>query len=104
MISRTHEVPNLIGGERVGAADGATFERRNPADARQVVSVAPESTAADVTDAVSAAVDALRTWRTTSPTARSNVLSAAARLLACPRGRPGRRDGLRRGQAIRRRS
>ncbi len=82
MISRTHEVPNLIGGERVGAADGATFERRNPADARQVVSVAPESTAADVTDAVSAAVDALRTWRTTSPTARSNVLSAAARLLA----------------------
>ena len=33
MISRTHEVHNLIGGERVGAADGATFERRNPADA-----------------------------------------------------------------------
>ena len=82
MISRTHEVNNLIGGDRVGAADGATFERRNPADARQLFSVAPESTAADVTDAVTAAVDAVRTWRTTSPTARSNVLSAAARLLA----------------------
>ena len=80
--SHRAEVQNLIGGERIDAADGATFVRCNPADARQIVSVAPESTADDVTDAVSAAVDALETWRRTSPTARADVLSAAARLLA----------------------
>jgi acyl-CoA reductase-like NAD-dependent aldehyde dehydrogenase len=78
----TREVLNLIAGERVGASDGATFARRNPADTRQVVSTAPESTADDVADAVAAAVDGLARWRRTNPTQRADVLSKAARLLA----------------------
>ena len=76
------EVLNLIGGERLGASDGATFERRNPADTRQVVSTAPESTEADVDAAVAAANDGLARWRRTTPTQRANVLGQAARLLA----------------------
>jgi alpha-ketoglutaric semialdehyde dehydrogenase len=78
----TFKVDNLIAGEASKASDGATFERRNPADARQVVSVAPESTATDVEAAVTAASDALTSWRATSPTERAGILTAAARLLA----------------------
>jgi alpha-ketoglutaric semialdehyde dehydrogenase len=78
----THEVLNLIGGERVAASDGSAFERRNPADVRQVVSTAPESTADDVAAAVAAAVDGLARWRLTTPTQRADVLSRAGRLLA----------------------
>jgi acyl-CoA reductase-like NAD-dependent aldehyde dehydrogenase len=76
------KVFNLIGGERVGASDGAVFERRNPADTRKIVSTAPESSADDVTAAVAAAVDGLARWRRTTPTQRADVLGRAARRLA----------------------
>lgn len=76
------EVRNRIGGELVGASDGATFQRFDPADTRRLVSVAPESTAADVADAVSAAHEAARAWRRTTPTARADLLTKASRLLA----------------------
>jgi aldehyde dehydrogenase (NAD+) len=76
------EVTNRIGGERRPASDAATFVRCNPADTRQVVSVAPESTAADVTDAVAAATEALASWRRTTPTQRADLLTRAARALA----------------------
>ena len=76
------EVSNLIGGERRPSGDGARFERRNPADAREVVSTAPESTAADAAAAVDAAAQGLRRWRGTTPTERANVLHTAAGLLA----------------------
>jgi acyl-CoA reductase-like NAD-dependent aldehyde dehydrogenase len=78
----TTEVLNLIDGERIGASDGTTFERRNPADLREVVSTAPESTAEDIAAAVAAGVDGLSRWRRTTPTQRADVLSRAARLLA----------------------
>jgi acyl-CoA reductase-like NAD-dependent aldehyde dehydrogenase len=78
----THIVQNRIGGERRDAADGATFERRNPADREQLVSVAPESTASDVADAVAAAADAAAAWRRTSPTQRADILTKAGQALA----------------------
>ncbi len=77
----TVEVRNRIGGQLVEAADGARFERRNPADRRQVVSTAPESTAEDVAAAVDAAMDATTAWRRSTPTRRAEVLGAAARIL-----------------------
>ena len=80
--SDTFEVRNRIGGDLVAASDGATFERRNPADLDDVVSIAPESTAADVAAAVGAARHALTAWRRTTPTARADLLGRAARLLA----------------------
>jgi aldehyde dehydrogenase (NAD+) len=75
-------VRNRIGGELLPASDGATFERRDPADVRRVVSVAPESTAADVDAAVTAASEAASSWRRTTPTQRAELLSRAARVLA----------------------
>jgi aldehyde dehydrogenase (NAD+) len=78
----TITVNNRIGGAEVPAADGATFERANPADRRQIVSIAPESSPADVTAAVDAASDAAATWRRTTPTRRAEILTAAARILA----------------------
>lgn len=78
----THHVANRIGGERLDAADGARFERRNPADVRQLVSTAPESGPADVAAAVTAAVEAAAVWRRTTPTQRADVLAKAARALA----------------------
>jgi acyl-CoA reductase-like NAD-dependent aldehyde dehydrogenase len=75
-------VLNRIGGNRLPAADGGSFERRNPADRRVVVSIAPESTAGDVSAAVDAATEAARAWRLTTPTRRAEVLTAASRLLA----------------------
>src|SRR5690606_25443880 len=78
----TVEVLNRIGDELRPASDGAVVERRNPADHRQVVSVAPESTAEDVRDAVSAAVAAQPAWAATPPSARAAVLERAADILA----------------------
>jgi aldehyde dehydrogenase (NAD+) len=76
------DVRNLIAGERSPASDGATFERHDPADWDRVVSVAPESTADDVRQAVDAAVEGLAAWRRSTPTQRADVLAGAARLLA----------------------
>jgi alpha-ketoglutaric semialdehyde dehydrogenase len=78
----TTEVRNRIGGELRPASDGATFERRDPADRRRLVSLAPESTPGDVAEAVAAAQEAAVTWRKTSPTQRADLLGAAARALA----------------------
>jgi acyl-CoA reductase-like NAD-dependent aldehyde dehydrogenase len=82
MAGPTHTVANRIGDSAAAASDGAVFERRNPADRSDVVTVAPESTAADVAAAVDAACEAAAAWRRTTPSARAEVLTAAARLLA----------------------
>jgi aldehyde dehydrogenase (NAD+) len=86
MSSADHDAPvrvlNRIGECLCPASDGAELERRNPADTRRVVSIAPESTQADVADAVAAAAEAAAAWRRTTPTRRAELLSGAARLLA----------------------
>lgn len=76
------EVLNRIGDQRRAASDGATFERCDPAHMNRIVSVAPESTVADVTAAVDAAVDTGAAWRRTTPTQRADFLNRAARALA----------------------
>jgi len=88
-MSTTHDpgsaepvrVFNRIGGELLPATDGDEFERSDPADTRRVVSIAPESSAADVRAAVDAATDAALTWRHTTPSKRAELLTGAARLL-----------------------
>lgn len=77
-----YEVRNRIGGDLTGASDGGTFERHNPADSADVVSVAPESTVDDVAAAVAAARSAFAAWRRTTPGARADLLTRAGRLLA----------------------
>lgn len=76
------EVPNRIGGELRKAADGEAFERHDPARPDRLVSIAPESSAGDVADAVASAVGAGRAWAATSPSERAAVLERAAAILA----------------------
>lgn len=74
------EVPNRIGGE-ARPNRGPTNERRDPADDRTVVSVAPETDAATVVAAVAAAAEAARSWGRTTAGERSQLLEGAAAAL-----------------------
>ena len=78
----TFQVQNRIGGELRAASDGATFERFDPAHSDRLVSVAPESTEADVRDAVAAATEGAAVWRRSTPSVRADVLTKAAKILA----------------------
>ncbi len=73
---------NYINGEWVPAQTGNTFERRNPADTRDLVGTYPESGAEDVRVAAEAAKAALPGWRKLSGDARAQFLFKAADLLA----------------------
>ncbi|MDZ5457537.1 aldehyde dehydrogenase [Azohydromonas lata] len=70
----------LIGGERVGATGGATFERRNPLDG-QVATRAPAATPADAVRAVEAAQQAFPAWAEMGPGERRALLLKAAAAL-----------------------
>nr|CAA9252306.1 2,5-dioxovalerate dehydrogenase [uncultured Armatimonadetes bacterium] len=72
---------NYINGQWQAAAGGATFERRNPADTRDLVGRFPESGEADVRAAVDAARAALPAWRRLTGDARAQFLRRAANLL-----------------------
>ncbi|KKW69168.1 salicylaldehyde dehydrogenase [Lampropedia cohaerens] len=67
----------LIGGTRVQAEGGRTFERRNPID-QQLATVAPAASVADARKAVDAAADALGAWAATGPGERRALLNRAA--------------------------
>ncbi|WP_432259686.1 aldehyde dehydrogenase [Cupriavidus sp. TMH.W2] len=70
----------LINGERTQAANGATFERRNPLD-HSVATRAPAATAADALAAADAAARAFPAWRDTGPGERRALLMRAAQAL-----------------------
>ena len=74
----TETALNLIGGEWTGSP---VFERRNPARPDDVVVEAPSSSAADMDDAVSAAVAAQPGWAAMPAPARGAVLMDAADIL-----------------------
>ncbi|VVE74362.1 aldehyde dehydrogenase [Pandoraea sputorum] len=67
----------LIAGKRVGATNGATFERRNPLDGG-VASRAPAATVEQARAAVRAAWDAFPAWSNTGPGERRALLMKAA--------------------------
>jgi len=73
---------NYIGGEWVGTGSGAAFDRFNPASVEDRVVTAPDSTAADVDQAVGHIAAGYREWAATPPETRADVLSRAAELLA----------------------
>ena len=72
---------NRIGGEWKPAAAGATFERRNPADERELVGSFPLSGADDVAAAVAAAKQAFPAWRQLGSVARGKILLQASLVL-----------------------
>jgi 1-pyrroline dehydrogenase len=68
---------NVIGGERVPAADGATAEIVNPATGEPIATV-PRGSQADVDAAVEAATAAAPGWRDATPRDRAEALLALA--------------------------
>jgi acyl-CoA reductase-like NAD-dependent aldehyde dehydrogenase len=68
-----------IGGDRVDGSKG-TYEVVNPAT-EEVVGLAPEATAEDARQAVTAAADAFPAWSQTTPDQRARLLDRAADLL-----------------------
>lgn len=73
-------VGNLIAGKEL--AGGESFERRNPANRDDVVSVAPLSTREDVKRACEAAREAQKVWGRVPAPQRAQVLTRLASLLS----------------------
>jgi len=76
-VAAEQELLNLVGGELVGAVDGATRDIVNPASGQSIGRV-PEGSDADVDRAVDAARAARIGWRDTTPGQRMEALLALA--------------------------
>lgn len=74
------QISMLIAGEYRAAANGATFERRNPLD-HSVATRAPAATVADARAAVDVAAKAFPAWSAIGPGERRALLMKAARAL-----------------------
>ncbi len=81
---------NFIGGEFVASRSGRTYERRNPADRRELVGIFQDSNADDVNDAVAAAKAAFPAWRRVPAPKRGEILLRAAELLQARKERYSR--------------
>src|SRR5262245_44213077 len=73
---------NYIDGRWIATRADAAFEKRNPADTRDLIGAFPNSNPADVKEAVNAARRALPSWRALSYDARAQFLFKAADRLA----------------------
>ncbi|HJV64256.1 MAG TPA: aldehyde dehydrogenase family protein [Geomonas sp.] len=82
-------VRNFIAGTWCDAADGRSFESRNPADVEELVASVPLSARTDVDRAVAAAREALPAWRRLPAPRRGEFLFRAAELLAANKDRLG---------------
>ena len=71
---------NYIGGRWVPARSGQTFANRDPATG-DCLGEYPSSDAADVNDAVEAAVKAYRSWRLTPAPKRAEILFRAGAII-----------------------
>jgi alpha-ketoglutaric semialdehyde dehydrogenase len=90
MSDQTREFKNYIGGEWVASSTGKTFERRNPADQRDLVGVFQDSGADDVNAAVAAAKAAYPAWKKVPAPRRGEILLRAAELLLARKDRYSR--------------
>ena len=73
---------NYIGGDWMPARGGRTLLNRNPAHVDMVIGEFPDSTAADVADAVAAATHAFPAWRALPMPRRGEILFRVADLLS----------------------
>ncbi|HEY8406471.1 MAG TPA: aldehyde dehydrogenase family protein [Gaiellaceae bacterium] len=80
VATEVREVKQFIGGEWVDAADGATFEDKDPFTG-ETVAVVPASGGADAARAIEAAAAAFPAWAETPPAARQAVFLKAADIL-----------------------
>ena len=72
---------NFINGEWIESSSGRAFEDRNPANTDDLVGMFPSSTAEDVDAAVTAASEALKSWRLVPAPKRAEILYRAAETL-----------------------
>lgn len=72
---------NFINGRWVESRSAQTIERRNPANLKEVLSVAPLSIREEVHEAVAAAKSAFPGWRDTPAPVRGRILARAAALM-----------------------
>ena len=72
---------NFVGGKWVPSESGATLENRNPANARDLVGLFPDSTARDAEAAIAAARRAFDSWRLVPAPKRAEILLRAAQLI-----------------------
>ncbi|HJU41269.1 MAG TPA: aldehyde dehydrogenase family protein [Vicinamibacterales bacterium] len=72
---------NFVGGKWVPSASGATLENRNPANARDLVGLFPDSTTKDAEAAIAAAKRAFDSWRLVPAPKRAEILFKAAQLI-----------------------
>ena len=79
-LDAAQTISMLINGERVQAANGAVFERRNPLDGT-VATRAPAATVDDARRAVDAAAAAFHAWAAMGPSERRALLMRAAQAL-----------------------
>src|SRR3972149_9059277 len=79
-VARTIQCGNLIGGKwEQRGANGIT--RLNPANVRDVVATAPDSSAEDARRAIQAAADAFQGWRRMIPPERGKMVLRGAQPL-----------------------
>jgi len=71
---------NYIGGRWVEGSGSDRIQSLNPADTRDVLGVAEDSTAADVDRAVEAAEEAFKDWRRVPAPVRGKIVAKASRL------------------------
>jgi aldehyde dehydrogenase (NAD+) len=71
---------NLIDGEWVPSASGATFENRNPANTDDLIGLFQQSTRDDVNAAIAAAARAYERWRLVPAPRRAEILFKAAQI------------------------
>src|SRR5277367_2463803 len=75
-----HDAKQFINGEWTGAADGKTFEKKNPFNG-QVASVVPAGKREDARRAIDAAHAAFQTWGSTAPSVRRLLFLKVADVL-----------------------
>lgn len=75
------EYTNVIGGSRVAARSGRTFQSVNPANTEDVIGVFPRSDREDVTGAVDGAQAAFRAWSHTPVPSRADIILRAGSIL-----------------------
>lgn len=77
---------NYIDGKWIAPRSGATFQKHNPADDRDLIGEFPASSAIEVQEAVTAARRALPAWRALAYDARAAFLTKAADRIASRQG------------------
>ena len=72
---------NFIGGQWVQSGSSRTVENINPANTADVIGSVRQATREEAKQAVQAAADAFRSWRSTPAPARGKIVARAARLM-----------------------